>query len=191
MSFDLVAELLSVYRKPPDKTIPRLQRLADTIPADAREDVFNCILESLKSTHPIDYCDITDACKKIGVPFSEAHYIPAETWTCDACGKEFKYHPAPSDDDKIDKNIHDVCPQCGFQPCWTIVKRMSGKSWSATAEDIYQKHIAQAIEKHGPKNPYFNWHKAERERAEDKRVAAQLIVDNLDKAKRWDLKDGE
>jgi len=76
MPFDLVGELISTYKPPPQKMVARMETLARTIPDDAKEDVFNAILEELGANYMVGANNITDACKKLGVPFSETHYIP-------------------------------------------------------------------------------------------------------------------
>lgn len=183
----LCDDLLDTYRRPGEKMIRQMTRICDTIPERCHADVYQAILEDLSADKVVGVKEIIAACEKIGAPHERSHYLPAESWVCDACGCEFRYHPAPSDDDKIDKNIHDVCPTCGFQPVWTIQKRAYGQSWSKTAEEIYQKHVGQALAKYSDKNPYFSRHKAERERAEDRKLAVDQKIAGLDDAKRWDL----
>lgn len=184
-------DLLETYKRPSEAMIRQIERVCSTIPERCHGDVYQAILEDVSANNVIGVKEIVAACEKIGAPHERSHYIPTETWICDACGHEFKYHPAPSDDDKIDKGIHDVCPQCGFQPCWTIQKRGYGASWSKTAQEIYQGNIDKALAKYGPKNPYFNWHRAERERAENKRLAVDEKIARLDNSKRWDLSEAK
>ena len=187
----LCDDLLDTYRRPGEKMIRQMAKVCDTIPERCHADVYQAILEDLSADKMIGVKEIVAACEKIGAPHERAHYLPTEEWVCDACGKDFKYHPAPSDDDKIDKGIHDVCPQCGFQPIWTIQKRGYGVGWSKTAEEVYQKHIATATAKFGERNPYFNWHRAEREREEGRRMAVDDKISRLGESKRWDLASGQ
>jgi len=199
-SVEMIAELLSCFPAPPERVQNKMRDLADTIQADARQDIVDKILETETASTKISIKHIIDACKALGVGYREAHYLPATDWVCDACGREFKYHPAPSDDERIDKDIHDVCPDCGFQPIWTIERSMyiDMNGWRASAEKIYQSHIQKAIQKYGRydreypdrQGLYFTREKAIAERKEGAKKRIDDKIAELDRAKRWDI-EGE
>jgi len=189
--FDLCAELLATYKKPPEKMIQQLERICNTIPERCREDVYNAVLEDVGAYAAISVKDLIEACNKIGVPYTKAHYVPAEDWQCDACGFEFKYNPAPSDDDKIDKNIHDLCPRCGFQVIWTLDARRCREmkisvEWYdrlITAHQGEDRNVSKQAHQ-GPE--FWSRHAAERERAKDRRENVEYKIREIDRARRWD-----
>jgi len=201
MPFDLVGELISTYKPPPQKMVARMESLARTIPDDAKEDVFNAILEELGANYMVGANNITDACKKLGVPFSETHYIPATDWTCDNCGRQFKYHPAPSDDDKIDKYIYDFCPDCGLKPYYTILAQEYNRLGIATpwykdmllAASLWGPRVERVERKTrmGGKWPtggiYWSIDAARAERKEQKQVEINARMSEIDRSKRWDM----
>jgi hypothetical protein len=203
---NLVEELLSTFRPPNSpKMIERMEGIARKIPERFHEEIFQAILEEEGPNIQIGVSHIVAACERIGAPYTKAHYIPTEDWICDSCGFRFKYHPAPSDDDKIDKDIHDVCPNCGLQVCWTKtaeILRLAkiGIAWydKLKAEQVgaFGPQVA-AHKKHiGPMGAgltltrgglYWARHLAERERAEDRRINAEGKIADIDRAKRWDI----
>jgi len=189
--FDLCAELLATYKKPPENMIQQLERICNTIPERCREDVYNAVLEDVGAYAAISVKDLIEACNKIGVPYTKAHYVPAVDWQCDACGFEFKYNAAPSDDDKIDKNIHDLCPKCGFQVNWTLDARRCKELKIATP--WYDRLIAQHqgedrnVSKQAHQGPdFWSRHAAERERAKELKASADNKIAEIDRARRWD-----
>jgi len=201
MAFDLIRELIDTYKAPPQKMLQMMERLAQSIPESAREDVYNAILEELGPNYQVGYNSIIDACKKLGVPYSATHFIPAENWVCDACGNNFRYHPCPDEDDKIDKRIYDTCPDCGMQPYWTII---AGKYKAmGIATPWYDKLLSEARD-FGPNKPakvvkkngmtlnrggvFWARARAESERADDKRISVAAKMAEIDRSKRYDLK---
>jgi len=201
MPFDLVGELISVYKPPSPNIISRMEITAKSIPEDAREDVFNAILEEQAPNFVVGVHSIVAACKKLGVPYRETHYIPTVDWTCDNCGRQFKYHPAPSDDDRIDKYIYDFCPDCGLKPYYTILAQDYNRLGIATP--WYQKYLAEAsqwgprtkrVEKMthmGGKWPigglYWSIDSARAERKEQKQIEINAKMAEIDRSKRWDI----
>lgn len=116
-----------------------LRRLTETcsnIPQEERRHVIEVIEEDNAPNFKCGVKAIADVCRKLSIPFhkSENYYVPAEDWTCDACGLQFKYAMIVSYDDKHDRGIHDKCPRCGMTPSDTIyareiAKRQRGKPW--------------------------------------------------------------
>jgi hypothetical protein len=90
---------------------------------ETRERAIDWITENVprmdgKYPHLLSVTDIRDAVAEFGEVASE--YIPARELVCDLCGTTFQYVQVASYNDRRTKNIHDKCPRCGFQPCWTF-----------------------------------------------------------------------
>lgn len=100
--------------------IEQMTRFSGSICEDDLESVYKNILENREGAGTIGIVDIRKACVALGIGYTETHFIPTQDWACDCCGEQFKYHPCPTTDDKIDKNIFDVCPNCGLQVIWTL-----------------------------------------------------------------------
>jgi hypothetical protein len=146
-----------------------------------------------KYRHELSIMDIKNALAEVGIPCE--NYVYADDWTCDACGHNFKYAQAVSDDDKLDKMIFDVCPMCGFQPYWSMlrIRYKEIRGWTADDEEHYQKMITKISAEWGPGKPrgiYWSRSVAEQERRDAKKIRADTIIADLDKSKRWDLKEG-
>jgi len=203
---NLVDDLISTYRAPSPKMVEQMQMMVRKIPERYHEEIFQAILEEEGPNIQIGVNHIVAACERIGAPYTKAHYVPTEDRTCDACGYEFKYHPAPSDDDKIDKNIHDVCPMCGMQVGWTLtaekLRELFGKNpeWYDKLVKECQGAFGPKIEAHvvhkGPKGAGMNlsrggifWARshAENERQAERRLKIDAKIGEIDRAKRWDL----
>jgi len=191
---DMIAELVQCYVPPPGKVQEKMIQLADTIPESARKEVIDRILEEEGSSTKISITHIVEACRAIGVGYKAARYVPATDWICDSCGNKFKYHAAPTDDDKIDKGIHDLCPHCGFQVIWTIEAR------GYKTKDGFPEWYQRLIEKHSGENrniskkansglEFWARHSAERERAKELEENAKDKIAEIDRAKRWDIDD--
>ncbi len=188
---NLVDDLISTYRAPSPKMVEQMQMMVRKIPERFHEEIYQAIIEEEGPNILIGVNHIVSACERIGAPYTKAHYIPTEDWVCDACGNEFKYHPAPSDDDKIDKSIHDLCPKCGFQVIWTLDKRRCAELKIAT--EWYDRLIAnhQGEDRNASKRShqgpeFWSRHAAERERAKERRENVETKLGELDRAKRWD-----
>lgn len=203
----MIGDLLRCFVPPPDAVQKKLETLAESIAEDARQDVIDKILETETASVKISIKHVVDACRALGVSYRETRYLPAEHWVCDCCGREFMYHQAPSDDERIDKNIMDFCPDCGFQPGWTIL----AESYKALGQKVewYQRMLAAYQGAYGPgvKSHIFRigsaargvtmtrgglfWarHDAEKERKESKRIAIEAKLSDIDRAKRWDIAD--
>jgi hypothetical protein len=206
----LVDDLVSTYRAPSPKMVDQMVGIVKKIPERYHAEIFQAILEEEGPNIQIGVSHIVAACERIGAPYTKAHYIPTEDWTCDACGYEFKYHPAPSDDDKIDKNIHDLCPMCGMQVYWTMTAEklnvLFGKlpMWYIKVRDECRESFGPKVASHvthkGPTGAGLNlfrggifWARshAENERREERRLKVDAKMGEIDRAKRWDLGDGE
>lgn len=204
----MVMQLVECFVSPPDAVITKLKRIAETIPEDARQDVIDKILETETSSVKISVKHIVEACRALGVSYRETRYLPAEDWICDCCGHEFKYHQSPSDDERIDKEIYDFCPMCGFQPGWSILAqaykdRGQKVEWYDRLLEQYHEAYGPTVKSHQVRigSPsmgmslnrggiFWSRHKAEEERAKDRHEAINQRMAEIDKAKRWDIADG-
>lgn len=184
---DFMFELFEYFQgKYADAVKDRIKAMAINFTNDERKAVFDHLIENQKASFKISVAEIVESCKFLGIGYHAAHYVPAVDWVCDACGHQFKYAQAVSDDDRIDRNLHDFCPRCGFQPTWTIVRRKYREQggWRDEAEEVYQAHLDKASKREGL---YFDRNKAERERRDQKLKAIDATVGDLGRAKRWDL----
>lgn len=198
---DMISELVSCYVPPTKKMVEKMQQLAESIPENARQDVIDSIVEEEGPSTKIGTSHMVKACEKLGVSYHRSTFVPAEKWICDACGYEFRYTPAPTDDDKIDKSLFDLCPMCGMQVYWTLQYRRAKVAGHNT--DWYDRALRDCAD-WGPRAPkksvkifnltlgrggvYWDRARAEAERREAKKVAIEAVYSEIDKAKRWDLK---
>ena len=191
---EMIADLVRCFSPPPQAMQEKMDRLAESIPEDARQDVIDKIIESKDASKKLSAKDIVEACDNLGVSYKATHYLPAEDWTCDACGYQFKFHPAPDDDDKIDKCISDFGPMCGLQPGMTKIARQYNALGIATP--WYDKLSADHASAFGPKiaphkvkrldltlsrgGVFWSRATAERERKESRRIAIDAQMASLD-----------
>ena len=118
---DLISRLLDMYPPPPAPMVEEMRQRASMIPADRVEDVYQAILEEAAASQKIGIKHLLDACKKLNISTRKhaSAYVEILDWTCDCCGAEFSYHPAPTDEQRVYNGWHDACPICGFQVAWT------------------------------------------------------------------------
>jgi hypothetical protein len=199
---EMVKEIVSCFVPPQHKMIEKMEYIADSIPESARKEIIDAITETEGPATKIGASHIVEACNRLGVSYHRSTYTPAEPWTCDACGFEFKYTLAPSDDDKIDKGLYDACPMCGMQPGWTqLANRYNALGIATPWLDRLINECAISfgpkIEAHQVKKGAMNlfrggiyWARAraESERKEAKKIEIDAKMDALGKSKRWDLK---
>jgi len=166
MSIDLVDKLIECFPKPSSAMITEMDRVAQSIPEKDRQLVFDTILDEAKASMKIGVKDIKDACRKAGVSFTQPVYIASMPIQCDCCGEDYKYHPAPTDDQQIDLDIHDRCPNCGFQRCWTLMYRASVTLGHVPEwyESYLQKFANGNYGKGKPQGVWFNKSKRLKER---------------------------
>jgi hypothetical protein len=199
---DLVSKLVEYYPgKYTAERIDKMRAFSSTIAEDSLGSVYDAITEDRESSGTVGIVDIKKACNSIGVGYRAAQFIPTENWTCECCGYEFRYHPAPNDDDKIDKNIHDVCPMCGFQVGWSkLATQYKARKIKA---DWLDRLITEYTGAYGPKVPehkvkkggltldrgglYWSRSKAENERTDAKKINVQDKLAEIDKAKKIDF----
>ena len=200
----MITELVSCYVTPTKKMIEKMQYIAESIPDDARQDVVDSIIEEEGPSTKIGTSHIVAACVKLGVPFRRTTYVQAEDWICDGCGHKFKYTPAPSDDDKIDKGLYDVCPMCSMQVNWTLAVNRARKlghdttwydralrdcaDWGPNKPEVVRKIFNLTLKRGGV---YWSRSRAEGERREEKKIAIDVRMSEIDRAKRWDLEKGD
>lgn len=140
---DPIMDLLRYYTT--GQVDPILLRKANAIlgrcSAEIRNKAIDWITDNIprqdgKYRHELSVTDMRQALKEIGEQASE--YIPAEQWTCDACGLQFQYAQVVDYADKHDKGIFDYCPRCGFQPCDTIQARAEAEHQGGRFRDWYR-----------------------------------------------------
>ena len=195
---EMVNELLACFVPPPAKMQDKMMKIAETIHADDRKSVMDRIIESEAASIKISVKNIAEACRALGVGFHEEHYTPAIDWQCDACGHEFKFHQCPSIQDKLDRNIHDACPMCGFQPGWTMTRDRYLKMGSGHISEAYATQYMDLMQKctenHGPggkgptgqlRTPYFLRSKAETEISTEDRQSVSAMFDKLVQDRRY------
>lgn len=172
----------------------KLRDFASKISDADREMVYERILEERSISTPITVADLKEACNGIGAGYSVTQFIPAVPWICDSCGEEFKYHPCPTQDARIDMGILDVCPNCGLQVCWTIAAEMersrglkaewynglleNAKLWGRDVKPVTHKKGGISVEKGGL---YWNRYLAERERKEANKEETERRMDDADR----------
>jgi len=202
---EMIADLLRCFSAPPPAMQEKMERLAESIPEEGRQDVIDKIVESKDASKKLSAKDIVEACVALGISYHAAHYTPTEDWTCDACGRKFKYHPSPSDDDKIDKYIYDFCPDCGMQPYYTKLSQEYNALGIATPwyHDMISR--AQRWGKGTQSHPVKTWmggawnvggffwsiDNARKERKEQKNIEINARLAVIDGMKRWDLKGAQ
>lgn len=201
---EMVNEIVSCFVPPPKPMQEKMITLVESIPEAARKNVIDRIVETESSSIKISIKNIVEACIALGVSYHKTTYVPAEAWICDSCGNQFKYGISPSDDDKIDKLIYDACPMCGFQVNWSILH----KQYSALGikTEWYDRLLAECFASFGPKiaphvskkipglslsrgGIFWSRSKAENERSDDKKLSIANKLAEIDKAKRYDLRD--
>lgn len=117
----LVQQLCDYYKGSySTERIRQLNRFASNIPEADREAVFISITEERSANTAITVADMKEACGRIGVSFRESVFIRDERVTCDCCGEQFRYAPAPTEEQTLELGIHCRCPNCGFQYAWTL-----------------------------------------------------------------------
>lgn len=198
---EFVSKLVEYYSgKYSGERVEKMITFSSTISEDSLGAVYDAITEDRESSGTVGIVDIKKACNAIGVGYHAAQYIPTEDWTCECCGYEFKYHPCPSDDDKIDRNIHDVCPMCGFQVGWSKLSAQTRAH--KMPEHWHDKLVSEYAEAFGPKitahvvnkgaltlqrgGIYWPRSMAENERTNAKKVNVEAKIAEIDRAKRFE-----
>jgi hypothetical protein len=179
---EMVQRLMGYYKASysPER-IDQLKRFCSKINQAGMEDVFNRIIEERQKDGAISVADIKEAAIAAGVSFSITRFVEVIQWTCDCCGHQFKYAIVPTDDDKIDRDIFDFCPICGFQVNWTIARNKSIENggncplWYTNYIDEYREG-GKIHKKNDASNPAYNRIKDYRARAEENRRLNDLKV---------------
>jgi hypothetical protein len=202
----MMDELLAYFSqgKYPEAVLRRMRTVIESIDEGERDTVLENLIETQKASFKVGVSDLVESCKALGVGFRAAKYVPAMDWTCISCGYTFKFTLSPSDDDKLDKNLHDVCPMCGFQPYWTILhdkyteagmacpwydtlikdSRAYGPRTEKTVKRIFDLTITRG-------GVFWNKPMAESERREGRKMKIDARMAAIDRAKRWDLEGGQ
>jgi hypothetical protein len=186
---DDINELLRYYEKSgkPDVLLTRKAfGLLGRIPKDERAKAIEWLLENQPKKFGLDIPAIRLALTETGTKFSE--YIPAEDWTCDACGMQFKYIDQPTNADKHDRGLFDLCPRCGFQVCWTKEIEALQKARGLKADQIpewYDLRRDECKKAHEPgTSPHYNRREDDAFTSAENQRAAQRKMLELSKAKK-------
>ena len=179
---NLVDKLIGCFTKPTAGMQHEMSELERQIPDDYKQAIFDAILEEAPGNARIGVKNIRDACRKVGVSFKDAIFISHRDHTCDCCSHEFKYSPCPTDDAKIDYGIHDICPMCGFQVCWTLqyrdyVNAGHTPEWYAKLLSRFRADTAWGPNK--TKGVWFKRADRERERRKDIDTKQRLKMDSI------------
>lgn len=172
----LVQKLMEYYKgQYSPERMAQLKRFCENIPDADRGNIYTSITEERKESTAIGVYDIKKACQILGVPYTETVYIKDEKVTCDCCGEQYKYSPCPSDEQMMRFDIHDHCPNCGFQRGWTIqaeAQIAAGQpcAWYERYLDKFEKNG------YGTGKPQGRWYKKDR----DEKAIAQRNRDIVD-----------
>ncbi len=156
----------------------QLAKACSAIDEASRNDVYEHIIRNREKNTPISVNDIVEACSALGISTRGASQVYAQKWTCDCCGYEFRHLPYVSDDDRIDRDVHDRCPACGFQVAWT--KTRDEYARRGIACQWYERYIDQFGEqgRFGRGKPGGMWFKRGDERqarAKEERARVAMV----------------
>lgn len=173
---NLVQKLMEYYKSQysPER-MAQLKRFCENIPESDRENVYTAITEERGANTAITVADIKEACARIGASYRQSVFIRDEKVTCDCCGETFKYSPCPTDEQMMRFDIHDHCPNCGFQRGWTI--QAEAQIAAGQACEWYERYL-EKFEKngYGTGKPQGRWYKKDR----DEKAIAQRQRDIVD-----------
>lgn len=136
----------------------QIQSISDII-RPIKEDNLSDLMEQLKKDNDIKKIGVKQiilACIVLGISYHKLQPIKPINWLCECCGKGFKYIPMSSDEDKIDSDLFDICPQCGYQPEWTEQRKAYLYYGLEFGKSYFEKIIKEKSEKYKLGNPpYF------------------------------------
>jgi hypothetical protein len=157
-----------------------LRESIDTFIRSIAEPDLDKLLDILKERNEakkISIKQIIEACRIGSISFHEPLEFKPESRTCDCCGHNFKYIPMATDEDKIDRDVHDRCPVCGFFVSWTLSRsgyiKYDGYYY---AEEWYKSmivHFTDYMKDHD--RPWFDKVAILKEQAEQKIVAREAL----------------
>jgi predicted amidophosphoribosyltransferase len=92
---------------------------------------------------------VYEAVRETGATDARGQYVDAQKWVCDCCGHEFLFVRQSCDEWRHDKNIHDYCPRCGFQPDWTMTANNYASSSGVLPEwyERYKRETEESLKK--------------------------------------------
>ena len=157
-----------------------LTRITSNIDEANLDRLWEHLRDNNKASFMVSVSEIVEACRILQIPYHKASaYIPAESWTCDACGHIFKYSVASTDDDMLDKHIFRRCPRCGFFPHETKVLEAYGGRQKAPTRLVkeYQIRVDLCLTRLQAEGKYWNEAKAMTDRkAEPRKYAGMEAV---------------
>lgn len=190
-ALDDVNEMLAYYNKSkPDIALSKkAYAILGRFPKEARAKAIDWLYEHKERKFGVDVISFREALRETGTSVSE--YVPAEDWTCDACGLTFKFFDQPTEEDKLEKGIFDFCPRCGFQPCWTreveAHRKSNGLPFGWEPEWYTERKEQCEYDHRAPKSPHYSAAEARRENKMNRteiRAQTQAYITKLAQAKR-------
>lgn len=183
-----VNRLLAYYQRggAPDKMLAQYAyKILGSFKPEEREKAIGWLIENRPKKEGLDVPAIRTALSETGT--KNAAYIPAADVQCEACGMQYKYIDQPTEEDKHDRGLFDICPRCGFQFCWTSeVDRIRtlhslGPFWEPA---WYTRLRNQCLEDHAPGKPsHYNRRENDAFDAANKKSRSGQIVADLANAK--------
>jgi hypothetical protein len=98
--------------------IERMEAVARNISEASLDEVYASLEEECDSRFKVSVKQIVEACRRLNIGHGTYSAIRWRMVECMACGTSYKYHPSPDDEDKLERQLFDVCPRCGFQYRW-------------------------------------------------------------------------
>jgi uncharacterized protein (DUF983 family) len=175
-----VTKLMDYYKgQYSSERIAQLRRFSDNIPEVELDRVFDAITEERSANTAITVADIKESCSRVGVSYRHSEYIVDKKVTCDACGEEYKYTPAPTEEAISRYNIHDRCPNCGFQYGWT--KTMQDYAEYGNRPEWYDRYIAMFHGNgYGIGKQHGRWYNADRDKRDIDAHEKQVVQKKID-----------
>lgn len=159
------------------KVRERLTWFVNKIPEDRRSELYEDLEESVPRTRKVGIAELKESCTKLAIPFSETM---SRRWTlvvCDACEQEYRYFPCPSEEEKLEDDIFDRCPRCGFDYDFQRTF-LAHSAWGAVDEKYaaeYERRRMLCLEKYGEGKPW-RFNKAELHKQIREEEAAELAA---------------
>jgi hypothetical protein len=176
-----VNRLLAYYQRSgaPDKMLAQYAyKILGRFKPEERERAIDWLIENRPKKDGLDVPTIRTALSETGT--KNAAYIPAVDVKCEACGMGYKYIDQPTEDDKHDRGLFDLCPRCGFQFCWTneVDRTRTVRNFGILWEPAWYTRLKkQCLEAHSAgNNPHYNRRENDAFDAANKKAKNSAIV---------------